>query len=363
MKVALVHDFLLKLGGAERVLQSLAEMFSSAPIYTLLYDREKCGGTFGPERVRTSFLQNSLLKCRPRLLTHRMPQAIEEFDFSKYDLVISSSNAYAHGIITSTKTKHLCYCHSPMRYAWDWTHQYLDEQGMGKVKTFLARRLIHQLRLWDRVAADRPDLYIANSENTRQRLRKYYQVDAKVVHPPVHIDRFEVSEEKEDFFLIVSALSGFKKIDRAVEAFNRLGLPLKVVGDGAELGRLTRLAGPTVKVLGRKTDREIADLMQGCRAFVFPGEEDFGIAPVEAMACGKPVIALGRGGLLESVTRETGVFFSEPNEEGLMKGVGEFVAREKGFDSGVIRNRAEAFSEEKFRAKMRRIVDDFMTQQ
>lgn len=352
MKVALVHDFLVRMGGAERVLKVLADMYPDAPIYTLLYDENVTGEVFPRERVRTSFLQKfpRFLRKRHRYLSGLMPLAMERFDFSRFDAVISSSSAFAHGILTGTDTKHVCYCHSPMRYAWDWTHEYLKENNITGVKLYFARTLTHKLRMWDKVAADRPDVYIANSKNTLNRVRKYYRSEATVVYPPVDVNRFTVSRESEDFYLIVSTLTAFKRIDIAVKAFNALGKRLVIVGDGVSRESLEAMAEQNIEFVGFKKDDEVADYMARCKAFVFAGEEDFGIAPVEAMACGKPVIAYGRGGLLESVVAgETGVFFYELDAEALSAAVQKFERDGVALGPDEIRKYAERFSVDAFK--------------
>src|SRR3990172_6768604 len=228
MKTAIIHDFLFKLGGAERVVKELAEMYPEAPIFTLIYDEEKCGRDFPKERVIESKLKKypEFLRKRPQYLLDKMPEAIEDFDLSGYDLVISSSGAFSHGAITGPQTKHLCYCHSPMRYAWDYTHEYLEEKKMPWWKELMVRKVLHQVRQWDRAAADRPDKYLANSRHVAKRLQKYFQVESEVLYPPVDVDRFYPYEEADDYFIIVSALTPFKKIDLAISAFNKMGKKL-----------------------------------------------------------------------------------------------------------------------------------------
>lgn len=360
MKVALVHDFLFKLGGAERVVKEFADLYPEAPIYTLLYDEGACGEIFPKKRITSSSLQNSwsFLRKRPQYLLSKMPKAIEEFDLSGYDLVISSSGAFSHGIITPPKTRHLCYCHSPMRYAWDYTHEYLEEHRFSWLTEYLVRKMLFQIRQWDRAAADRPDLYLANSQHVAKRLNKYFQVNAEVLYPPVNVDRFYPYQEAEDYFLIISALSPFKKIDLAISAFNKMGKPLIIIGDGLHRKALEALAGPTVKLLGRKSDEEVKRYLQSARALIFPGEEDFGIAPVEAMACGRPVIAYGKGGVTESVVDGlTGVFFEEPTTASLEAAVARFYELEPRFDRDVIQERAKMFSRKKFVDRFRGIVE------
>lgn len=359
MKIALVHDFLVRLGGAERVLKELADMYPEAPIYTLLYDEEAVGAVFPKERIKTSFLQSlpSVLRRRYRYLFSLMPLAMERFNFAEYDLVISSSNAYAHGVLTGTDTKHICYCHSPMRYLWDWAHEYLKENKISGLKLRYIQNRLHKMRMWDKAASDRPDLYIANSKNTQKRISKYYRLDSEVIYPPVDIDRFFVSNYSDDYFLIVSTITPFKKIDLAVEAFNKLGEKLVIVGDGVQRDSLEKKAGKNITFTGFLPDVQVNEYLSKCRAFIFPGEEDFGIAPVEAMACGKPIIAYGKGGLLESVIEgETGVFFDEPTAESLVSAVQSFIKKEDSFDSQIIRKRAEEFGRKAFTRGMRRVV-------
>ncbi|MBP9770754.1 glycosyltransferase [Candidatus Gracilibacteria bacterium] len=359
MKVAIVHDFLLKLGGAERVVKTLADIFPKAPIYTLLYDEKATGHVFPKERVRTSFLQDypEFIRKRYRFLIHKMPRAIEELDLDEYDLVISSSTAFSHGLITSLKTKHICYCHSPMRYAWDWANEYREENNLNGLKGLLYAPLIKYLREWDRIAADRPDLYISNSMNVQQRLKKYYQEESEIIYPPVNVERFRATGHSENYFLIVSTLTPYKKIDLAVQLFNKIGHKLVIIGDGPHRKYLENIAGENIEFLGFKDDRTVKEYMENCRALIFPGEEDFGITPVEAMACGKPVLAYGKGGVTESViSGKTGEFFFEPNVESMEDGLARLMYNEKFYKAQTIRRHAFEFSREVFERKLMRVV-------
>lgn len=242
-----------------------------------------------------------------------------------------------------------------MRYAWDYTHEYLEEKNFPFWKEFMLRQVLHKVRQWDRTAADRPDKYIANSKHVAKRLKKYFQVDSEVLYPPVDVERFYAYEESDDYFLIVSALSPFKKIDLAISTFNKIGKRLIIIGGGSQQKFLESIAGPTVEILGRKSDAEVKRYMQECKALVFPGEEDFGITPVEAMACGKPVIAYGKGGVTESVVSEiTGIFFAEQTVQSLELAIAKFYELESSFDAPVIRARAEKFSRKQF-------IEDFKT--
>jgi len=358
-KIALVHDFLLKPGGAERVLKVLADMFPDAPIYTLLYDEKAVGKIFPKNRVRTSELQKlpKFIRSRQKYLFPRMPKAIEKFDFSDFDIVLSSNSAYAHGIITNTDTKHICYCHSPMRYAWDWTHEYMKEQNLGRIKRGLAGYLLNKVRMWDQIAADRADEYIANSRTVQGRLRKYYRTDAPIVYPPVDLSRFKAGRKHQNYFLIVSTLTPYKKIDLAVKLFNKINKQLLIIGDGPQREYLQSISGPNIQFLGFKSDRETAEYFMNCRAFVFPGEEDFGITPVEAMACGKPVLAYGHGGVTETVIAgETGEFFMKPSVASMEAGLARLLLNEKKYKPMKIRQQAEKFDQSKFKRKIKQLI-------
>ncbi len=359
MKVALVHGFLIKLGGAERVLKSLSELYPDAPIYTLLYDEKKVGEVFPKERVRTSKLQKfPRFKGSHKLLFPQMPSAIEDFDLSEYDLVISSSSAYAHGIVTNLETTHLCYYHTPMRYAWDYTHRYLADQGLGGIGEWLASRLIHRVRQWDFLASDRVDYSIANSKNTAQRIRKFYRKEAEVIYPPVDTERFKAHDKHEGYFLIVSTLTPYKRIDLAVELFNKLGKRLVIIGDGPDRKRLQSRAAANIDFLGFKSDDVVKTYYENCRAFIFPGEDDFGIAPVEAMACGKPVLAYGKGGALETVIPgETGELFDEQNLDSMEASLTQLLINEKNYDAKKIAEHASQFSESAFKKAMKSAVE------
>lgn len=361
MKVALVHDYLIKLGGAERVLKVLADMFPNAPIYTLLYDEDSVGGTFEKERVRASSLQKlpGFIRKKNTLLLTKFPRAIEEFDLSEFDLVIASSNSYAHGLVTSSNTLFVCYYHSPMRYIWDWYNEYFDDNGFGKLKRGVAKWLLHKIRIWDQLAAERPDIVVANSTTVKDRISKYYKREAEVIYPPVDLARFKPVAEIADYFLIVSTLTPYKRVDLAVEFFNKVGKKLIIVGEGKDKERLMAMAGPSIEFKGGLSDVEVANMMAECRGFIFPGEEDFGITPVEAMAAGRPVFAYGKGGVTETVIdKKTGMFFDEPTIESFETGFAKFLSFEKKFfkPEDAIK-RAKDFSVEKFEKSLRKLVD------
>ncbi|QQS58758.1 glycosyltransferase [Candidatus Peregrinibacteria bacterium] len=357
MKVAIIHELLVKLGGAERVAKVLMEMFPEAPIFTLLYNEKTCGSVFPKKRVRVApWLQKAYRMGIPRrALISWMNTAVENFNLTEYDLVISSSSAFAHGVLTLAGTKHICYCHSPARYLWDQTFSVQEQQAhrgaLSGAKSFLLPRIFHTLRQWDAVAAGRPDILLANSKTVQQRISKYWRKPSQVLFPPVRVREFSAQKEHGEYFLIVSALSPFKNIDLAVRVFSRLPKhKLVIIGDGVERKRLEALSGENVEFLGRKSDGVVKEYLQNCRALLFPGEDDFGIVPVEAMACGKPVIALARGGATETVLAEqTGIFFDEPVEYALEHALIRFFQHEPHFDTHSIRKHALLFSEESFR--------------
>lgn len=359
MKIALVHDFLVRLGGAERVLKVLAEMFPEAPIYTLVYDEKAVGSIFPAGRVRPSQFQRRYFSGKRlyRYFFWRAPCVVEEWDFSKFDLVISSSNSFVHGIVVPSKTQHVCYCHSPMRYAWDYAHEYLEEQKMGFLKSSIVQQLMKHVRMWDRLAADRPDVYIANSQHVQKRIQKYYRRTSEVIYPPVNLSRFQPTKKHEDYFLVLSQLSPYKKVDLAVQLFNKIRKRLVVIGSGPQEDYLRRIAAPNVEILGWKSDEAVNEYLRYSRALIFPGEEDFGIVPVEAMACGKPVLAYGQGGALESVVEGvTGEFFYEPTVESMETGLARLILNESLYRVSRISEQAEKFSEEKFREKIRSLI-------
>lgn len=360
MKIAFVHDFLLRLGGAERVLKVLMDMYPEAPVYTLLYDEKKVGHLFPKERVITSNLQKwpRFIPGMHKLMFPFMPGAIEQFDFTGYDVVLSSNSAYAHGVVTNLETTHICYYHTPMRYAWDYTHRYLKDQNFGPVAEWAAKRLLHRVRQWDFLASDRVDIGLANSKTVRNRIQKYYRRESEILHPPVDVERFEAHDKHEGYFLIVSTLTPYKRIDLAVELFNRLGKRLVIIGDGPDKGRLKRMAAENIDFLGFKDDELVKEYMENCRAFIFPGEEDFGIAPIEAMACGKPVLAYRKGGLTESMEEGvTGEFFDEATVASMEEGLTQLLIHEGKYDAKAIAKHAEQFSRKRFEKAIKSVIN------
>jgi glycosyltransferase involved in cell wall biosynthesis len=366
MNVALIHDFLVARGGAERVLQVLCEMYPEAPVYTLLYDEEKMGEMFAGKDIRPSYLQKfpKFLKKHYQWLLPFFPVVPETFDLREYDLVISSSGAWSKGIVTKLNTVHIAYIHSPMRFVWDYNERYLQENRQEKFKFFF-RIVFNYLRIWDRLAADRPDHLIANSKYTQQRIEKYYRRESAVIYPPVSTEHnLEASSyklEADNYFLVVSRLSAYKKVDVVVEAFNKLGLPLVVIGQGRQEKYLRKIAQPNVRILGWQNDEVTAQYYRSAIGFIFPVEDDFGIAPVEAMICGVPVIAYRKGGALETVQEGvTGEFFDAPTPEVLADGIRRFMLNKEKYDKEKIKRRGEEFSRERFEREFQAYVDKIM---
>lgn len=356
MRVALVHDYLTQYGGAERVLEALCEIFPKAPIYTIIYDEKIVKEKFSGRKIFSSFLQKTpFAKSHHRSFLALMPFAIEQFDLSKYDLVISDSASYAKGVITIPSTRHVCYCHTPTRYAWDDSHKYLRDFPLPSfIKKFVPYFMTY-IRTWDYQASQRPDLYIANSDFVSGRIQKYYKQDSLVVHPPVDISKFEVSEGEKEFFLMVGRLLSYKRFDLAVSVFSKLGLPLKIIGDGPERRKLEKLAGENIEFLGVLGDEDLKKYYQNSKALIFPQEEDFGIVPLEAMASGRPVIAYNAGGAKETVVEgETGIFFNEQTDEDLINAIKRFEGIK--FNQEKIRAHAAKFSKESFKEKMQKII-------
>lgn len=331
MNIALVHELLTMKGGAERVFRILANAYPDAPIYTLLYDEKKLGDWFPKERVRG--YRTPIFGHNHHHYLSRFPAQAERWDFSEYDLVISSSSAFAHGVITNGNPRHICYVHSPARYLWDRTHEVLGRVGrqpLGFLNKPYLSRLFHKLRIWDTEAAERADVLIAPSKEVQRRIELYWRRESTVIHPPID-DMFlnakpqPVNREHAEYFLVVSTLAPYKRIDLAIAACEKLGKHLIVVGEGADERRLKTLAGPHTEFYGRRDGQELIDLYGGAQAVLFPGEEDFGLVPLEAMACGTPVIAYRKGGALETMEEgKTGIFFDEPTADSLASAIGRF---------------------------------------
>jgi glycosyltransferase involved in cell wall biosynthesis len=350
-KVALVHDWLTGQRGGEKVLEVLAEIFPKAPIYTLFRIKGSQHPDIEKRVIRTSFLQRMpFLEKKYRSYLPLFPLAVEMFDLQEYDLVVSTSHCVAKGAIPAPDALHVCYIHSPMRYAWNLYFSYFAPDRLSPFSRWLIPPVIHRLRTWDTASAARVDRFVANSANVARRVGKYYRRSADVIPPPVDTEfyRPDDSVAHGDYHLVVSALVPYKRIDLAVEAFNRTGAPLKIVGTGPEYRALRKRARPNVEFLGASGAEDLRRLYQGAASFLLPGEEDFGIATLEAQACGTPVIAYGRGGSLETVVPgETGLLFNEPNVAGLMGALDKF--RTFACNRGTIRSNAMRFSRERFK--------------
>lgn len=365
MRVALVHELLTVKGGAERVLRVLADMFPEAPIYTFLYDEKKLGDWFPSSRIRVSTLQKktSLRGFNHHLYLKDFPSAAEAWDFSEFDLVISSSSAFAHGIITNGKPRHICYVHSPARYLWDRTHDVMtrDSGFFGWIRKLYASRLFHTLRIWDCEVAGRPDVLVAASRTIRRRIELYWRRQSSVVYPPLDDFWFQSSPasrgamENPKYFLIVSTLARYKRIELAIDACNKIGAHLKVVGEGPDEKRLKSIAGKTVEFYGHRSGDELRDLYTNAIATIFPGDEDFGLVPLESMSCGTPVVAYRSGGALETVIEgKTGEFFDLASAECLAETIGKF-SPEK-YSKETCRNRALGFSRTEFEKAIRATI-------
>jgi glycosyltransferase involved in cell wall biosynthesis len=365
-KVALVHDYLVQDGGAERVLAVFQEMFPTAPIYTLFYDADRAHPGFRGADIRTSILQKwPFVRGREEWTLPFMPMAVEHLDLTGYDLVISSSSSFAKGVIVAPHAKHVCYLHTPTRFLWQDRMSYVNDLPQPRFIKNLIPPVLHRLRMWDRLAAERPDAVITNSVTSRRRISRYYGRDAQVVHPPVDVWSIPFMSQEErpmaapSYWLTGGRLVGYKRFDLTVRAFAKLDLPLKVFGTGPELRRLKRIAGPQTEFLGRIADDQKRDLYAGAIGFIHPQIEDFGITAVEAMAAGKPVIAYGEGGAAETVLNGvTGRVI----ETQAWEDIGDAVIRwdASRYDPRAIRAHAETFSKERFKERFGRMVEEVL---
>ncbi len=365
MKVAFVHDWLLSHGGGEKVLECLMALYPGAPLHVLVRHHE-----FQNDRISSHPLHCSFIEKLPGGRTHYqrylplMPYAIEQFDLGGYDLILSTSHAVAKGVLSSAEQLHISYVHTPMRYAWDMYHPYLRESHLTRgLKSTLARAVLHYMRLWDRQSADRPDVLVANSHYVARRIAKTYRRPARVIYPPVDVERFRADQSRGDFYFTVSRMVSYKRIDLLVQAATRLGKELVVVGDGPEMARVKALAGPTVRLLGEQPDAVVTDHLQRCKAFLFAAREDFGISPVEAMAAGAPVLCLGRGGTRETVMDGvTGLYYEEQDVDAVGDAIQRFERDPQRFEAPRIRAHAESFSEARFRREMQELIAESMEQ-
>jgi glycosyltransferase involved in cell wall biosynthesis len=353
VRIAVVHYWLVNMRGGEKVLEAICEMFPQADIYTHAYDAKRVSPTIRAHRVRTTFIGRLPFATRryQRYLP-LMPMALEQLDLREYDLVISIESGPTKGVVVGPNARHLCLCLTPMRYVWDMYPDYL--RTAGPITRLLMRPIIHWLRMWDVTAAARVDRFAGISRHVCARIQRYYHRDADLLYPPVDVDRFTCATTAGDVYLVVGQLVRYKRVDLAIDAFNRLQLPLVVIGEGEELSALKRRAGPTVQMLGWQGDEVVRQYYARCRALIFPGEEDFGIVPVEAMAAGRPVIAYARGGALDTVTDGSGILFQEQTVDALCDAVRDFERRT--FDPARIRKHAEKFGRENFKEGLRAVL-------
>ncbi len=356
MKVALVHDWLNQVGGAESVLENLASLFPDAPVYTSIYSPGAMPSAYRQWDIHTTWM-NRLpgIKRHHQPFLPLYPLAFEGLDLSQYDVVLSNKSGFCHGIITPPETLHICYCLTPTRYVWRY-HDYARREGLGQLSRLILPPLVFALRMWDRLAADRVDRFIAISTEIQRRISKYYGRASEIIYPPVDMSRFNPATSPDDYFLVVGRQVPYKRIDLAVQACTQLGLPLKVSGSGRDHDRLKAMAGPTVEFLGHVPDDELPDLLAQCRAFLFPGAEDFGIAPVEAMAAGRPVVAYAYGGALDTVIeRVSGTLFHEQTVESLCNALQSFDP--EAYDPWTVRHHAEQFDAVVFQQKIKEYID------
>ena len=386
-KVALIHDWLTGMRGGERCLEALCELFPRADIFTLLHVKGSASKTIEERRIRTSAIQAlPFAASRYRYYLPLFPWAVEQFKFDGYDLILSSSHCVAKGVKPPPHVLHIAYVYTPMRYIWDMQEEYVGQGRMGPLSRIMLRAMTPRLRQWDVTVSARVDHFVAISHYVADRIRRCYGREAQVIYPPVETSRFHIADRMDDYYLVAGAMAPYKRIDLAIEAFNHLRRHLVIVGEGQESQRLRRMAGPTIEFLGWRSDREVADLLSRCRALVFPGEEDFGILPVEAMASGRPVIAYGKGGVTETVIpingaecapppippprrgegqREgarcemrapTGIFFYEQTVEALILAIDLFERSADRFDPEVLHAHALTFDRSVFEKRMTTFV-------
>jgi glycosyltransferase involved in cell wall biosynthesis len=357
MKIALVHDYLSQDGGAERVLKAFHEIWPEAPIFVLFHDQDKIQD-FKEADVRQSFLARMPFgKSHYQWYLPWMPLATERHNLHEFDVVLSSTSAFAKGVLTRPETLHISYCHTPTRYLWTETHEYISDLKYNRLVKALLPRLIHRMRLWDKMSVDRVDYFIANSRTVQQRINKYYRRESDVIYPPVEVGEQRLSSAIGDYFISGGRIVPYKRFDLLIKVFNRLKTPLKIFGTGPELEQLKKIAKPNIQFLGRVNEERKRELLRGAKAFIHPQIEDLGITPIESMACGRPVIAYGVGGVTETVIPgETGVFFHNQTWESLLDAVINF--NDWDWDSEKIRARAEQFSADKFKNRVRGYVEE-----
>jgi glycosyltransferase involved in cell wall biosynthesis len=369
-RIAVVHEWLTSHAGSEKVVEQILKIYPNADLYSLVdFLPQELRGFIQHKPVTTSFIQKLPFAQRHfRSYLPLMPMAIEQFDLSQYDVIISSHHAVAKGVLTRPDQLHVSYVHTPLRYGWELQHQYLQQANLKRgIKSALTRAILHYLRLWDVASANRVDYYVANSRYVARRIEKTYRRDAEVIYPPVDTQRFGAAgltgAARDDFYLVVSRFVPYKRVDLAIAAFNQLGLPLIVIGDGDSRKALQKVAAPNIRFLGKQPDSVVEDHMQRCRGLIFPPEEDFGITPVEAQAAGAPVIAYAKGGQAETIIHEhTGLLFPHQTVESLVHSVKRLHSNTDQYESATLKENAERFSIVRFQTQFRNFVENAWVQ-
>lgn len=368
-RIAIVHYWFVSQRGGERVVEAIAQMFPRAELFSLVVNPEALPQSLRERSIHTSFVQKFPRSHHwHRRVLPLYPLALEQFDLSDYDLVISSESGPAKGVLTPARTCHVCYCHSPMRYLWDFYHHYRNSSGVGKWSRPMFTLASHYLRMWDAASANRVDYFAANSRNVAARIRKTYRRESVVIYPPVNVSAGYLAANAEDFYLVVGQFIDYKRMDLAISACTRLNRRLHVVGEGEQYARLRKLAGPSIRFCGPLCDADLHKEYAKCRALLFPGEEDFGMVPVEALSFGRPVVAYGRGGVTETVTgidpesgllpeRATGVFFDQQSVDSLVEAIHAFESVEHRFSASFIKSQADRFAPENFRRHFSAFLD------
>jgi glycosyltransferase involved in cell wall biosynthesis len=356
LRIAIVHDYLNQYGGAERVVEVLHELFPDAPIFTSFYLPDNLPPSFRKMDIRQSFISSfPFLNRHFKKYLLFYPLAFERFELVKYDLILSSSSAFAKGIKVPRGALHICYCYSPMRFVWDY-EVYIEKEDFGRVIRWILPWIIQYLKRWDLVTASKVHHFISISNHIKERISKCYHADSEIIYPPVKCDRFKIGDKQDDYYLIVSRLNAYKRIDLVIDTFNKLGLPLLIAGEGPRKEALEAISNKNITFLGRVSEEQLPDLYSKSKAFIFPGMEDFGMAPVEAMASGRPVIAFGKGGALETVQDGiTGILFYEQSVSSLSEAVVKL--ENTPFDPILIKKKAERFSENRFKEQLRQFVN------
>ena len=358
--MAIVHDYLNQYGGAERVVEVMHEIWPEAPIYTTIYLKDSMPDNFKNIDIKTTFMQKfPFLKSSFKKYLMFYPKAIESIDVKNFDLILSSSSAFAKGVIPGSKSCHICYCYSPMRFVWDY-ERYIEKENFNKLILKALIPILKSQKKWDLNTLDRVNYFIAISENIKNKIKNIYNREAEVIYPPVNTGKFKMSKNNDNYFLIVSRLNAYKNIDTVIRAFNKLKLNLKIVGTGPYMKVLQGMVeGKNIEFVGRIEDKELTDIYSKSRGFIFPGDEDFGISPLEAQASGVPVIALARGGSLETIINGiTGIFYNENNDASLIEAVNKFISIEDKFNKNDIRKNALRFDKEIFKNKLKNFVLD-----